>query len=494
MSQQTNEGSPRRSSKSKGPRAAATLVVLRDGPGGLEVLLTKRPEHLRFMGGATVFPGGAVAEADRDSRWADACVPPADPDLRTACVCALREAFEEVGLLLADGPPVPRPDSHDALRFLEACLAAATRLRADLLGSGGRWVTPTGSPVRFDAHFFLARAPEGWEPDPDPNEVAEARWATPGAALAELASGAALMAPPTIEMLQRLKGLPSVAAAFEAVAAAPVGTPGVLSTRVSPFVHVVLAPNPGLMTGPGTNTYVVGSGPTVVVDPAVPDEDYLGEVAAVARDVAAIVVTHRHSDHTGGVAALRELVGSPVPVRAWGDAPVDGIVPQPLAGGEVLRAGGASLQTVFTPGHASDHVCLYLEASATLFSGDTILGEGTAVIAPPDGDMGDYLDSLERLRALHVERIFPGHFRPLNGGRDVIDGYVAHRKARERRILDALDAGARTVEEVVARAYDDTPVELHPAAAMSALAHLELLERGGRVRSEDHRWLPVTVD
>jgi glyoxylase-like metal-dependent hydrolase (beta-lactamase superfamily II)/8-oxo-dGTP pyrophosphatase MutT (NUDIX family) len=467
------------------PRPAATLVVLRDGPNGVEVLLTERPKHMRFMGGATVFPGGAVSTSDADPRWAGACISPAEP----ARICALREAFEEVGLWLAEGPPPARTDS-----FLEACLASGARLRTDDLVPGGRWVTPSGSPVRFDAHFFLAEAPASWAPDADPNEVAAVRWATPKEALDDLASGTALMAPPTIEMLQRLDGLGSVAAALDAVSAAPVGNPGVLSTRVSPFVHVVLAPNPGLMTGPGTNTYVVGAGPSIVVDPAVPDPDYVREVARAGADAEAIVVTHRHSDHIGGIAALQEALGRDVPVRAWGDEPADGVTPQPLEDGEVLRAGPAVLQALHTPGHASDHLCLYMESSATLFSGDTILGEGTAVIAPPDGDMGAYLASLERLRALHVERIFPGHFRALDGGRDVIDGYIAHRRAREARIVDALAAGAATIEEVVARAYDDTPAELHPVAAMSALAHLEMLERGGRAASEDHRWRLSGVD
>ena len=476
------------------PRLAATLVVLRDGPAGLEVLLTERPRHLRFMGGATVFPGGAVTAADGDPRWAEASVLPSDPELLTACVCALRETFEEVGLLLADGPSVPRPASHDAERFLEACLAAGTRLRADRLAPGGRWVTPAGSPIRFDARFFLTEAPPGWSPDPDPAEVAAVRWATPEEALADLASGDALMAPPTIEMLQRLQGVAAVDEALAAVAAAPVGTPGILSTRVSPLVHVVLAPNPGLMTGPGTNTYVAGASPSIVIDPAVPDEAYVAEVARAAGDVAAIVVTHRHSDHTEGVRALRRVLGRDVPVRAWGNDSVDGIAPEPLEDEEVLRAGGIALHALFTPGHASDHVCLYADSTATLFSGDSILGEGTAVIAPPDGDMGDYLASLRRLRSLHVDRIFPGHFRALDGGREVIDGYIAHRRARERRILDALEGGLETIEEIVAFAYDDTPAELHPAAAMSALAHLELLARGGRVYSRDHRWRLAGVD
>jgi glyoxylase-like metal-dependent hydrolase (beta-lactamase superfamily II)/8-oxo-dGTP pyrophosphatase MutT (NUDIX family) len=486
------------SDSTREPRPAATLVLLRDGPQGAEVLLTERPRHLRFMGGATVFPGGAVAAPDLDDRWDGALEPPApaavrlvdeDPRRATAAfVCALREAFEEVGLLLAAGPGIPRPASHDAGRFLDACLAGGTRLRADLLVPGGRWVTPMGAPVRFDAHFFLAEAPAGWSPEPDPDEVAGVRWATPAEALEELAAGRTIMAPPTIEMLQRLAGAESAAAAIAAVAALPVGQAGVLSTRVSPLVHVVLAPNPGLMTGPGTNTYVVGTGPTFVIDPAVPDEDYVATVAAAAGEVGAILVTHRHGDHTGGVRALIDALGTSVSVRAWTDQPLDGLIPTPLADEEILAAGGATLRALHTPGHASDHVCFYLEGAATLFSGDCILGEGTAVIAPPDGDMGDYLASLDRLRGLHLDRIFPGHFRALSGGRAVVDGYIEHRRVRERRIVAVLEQGAATLPEIVERAYDDTPAELHPVAAMSALAHLELLARGGRAESRDDRW------
>ncbi|MDQ4025377.1 MAG: MBL fold metallo-hydrolase, partial [Actinomycetota bacterium] len=192
--------------------------------------------------------------------------------------------------------------------------------------------------------------------------------------------------------------------------------------------------------------------------------------------------------------ALIDALGEDVPVRAWTGAPVDGIAPLPLADEESLDAGRAELRALHTPGHASDHVCFYLDGAATLFSGDCILGEGTAVIAPPDGDMGDYLASLERLRDLHLERIFPGHFRALSGGRAVVEGYIEHRRERERRIVAALEDGAITLPEVVARAYDDTPAELHPAAALSALAHLQLLEREGRAASRDDRWWLTGVE
>ena len=480
-------------------RPAATLVLLRDGAAGLEVLLTERPRHLRFMGGAMVFPGGAVAAADHDPRWANACtMPPArrlaavDADATTALaahVCALREAFEEVGLLLSEGEVrLSRAEAHDPGRFLEGVLAAGVTLAASDLVHGGRWVTPIGSPVRFDAHFFLARAPEGWTPEPDPAEVASAEWVSPSGALAGLAAGRTIMAPPTIEVLQRLQGPATVDDALSALANDPVGRPGILSTRVSPLVRVVLAPNPGTMTGPGTNSYVVGSGPTFVIDPAVPDEEYIETLVSAAGEIAAILVTHRHGDHTGGVSALAGRTGRRVPVRAWSGEPVDGIDPDPLRDGETLSTGDATLQCIYTPGHASDHVCFYSEKTATLFAGDSILGEGTAVIAPPDGDMRAYLASLERLRELHLERIFTGHFRPLDGGLAVIESYIAHRREREAMVLSAVGAAPVTVEEVVAAAYADTPVELHPIAALSALAHLEMLAGENRVERVDDRW------
>ncbi len=479
------------------PRPAATLVILRDGEPGLEVLLTVRAREMSFMGGASVFPGGVITPGDRDPRWEDAStLGVADAATRLAngsdplapFVCALREAFEEVGYLTGEGvlENLSRADAEPAERFLARCLSLGVKLGTDRLVPAGRWVTPLGSPLRFDAWFFATQGPDGWEPEPDPKEVAGCTWTTPLQALAELGEGRRLMAPPTIEMLQRLTRFEHAADAVAAIRQHPAGATEIIAARLSPLVQLVLAPNPGVMTGPGTNTYVVGSGETCVIDPAVDDVRYLDAVAASAGEVRSILVTHRHEDHVGGVAAMVARTGSSV--RAFGSAPAGGIHVEPLQDGEVIQVGGARIRVLHTPGHASDHLCFLLEGAASLFAGDNILGEGTAVIAPPDGDMADYLSSLRRLRELHVDRIYPGHWRPLDGGRAVIDGYLAHRKARENEILAALAGGAATLDDVVARAYADTPLELHPVARFSALAHLEMLQDEGRVERKDELW------
>lgn len=496
---------PEPSRETSAPRAAATLVLLRDSASGPEVLLTRRPAGLRFMGGATVFPGGSIDAADLDDRWerasavsradAAAALAPVDDTLALgAFVCAIRETFEEVGWVATDsaGPSLRRSDAEDPGRFLQRCLDDGVVLATDRLVPAGRWVTPQGSPVRFDTFFFVTDAGSAWTPTADPGEVDALWWSSPGDALAENVAGRSLMAPPTIEMLQRLDGYERVGDILQSLRP-PVSEPGIRPTRLSPLVQVVLAPNPGVMTGPGTNTYIVGSAPAMVIDPAVDDRAYIDAVAATAGDVAAILVTHRHPDHIGGAAALTARTGAEV--RAWGTAPAGNAPVSPLSDGEVLTAGGARMHVLHTPGHASDHLCFWLEGGASLFSGDNVLGEGTAVIAPPDGDMGAYLSSLRRLLTFRLSRIYPGHWGPLDGGAAVIDRYIAHRMERETSIVEALRAGAATVEEIVARVYSDTPAHLHPIAAYSTRAHLELLEETGRAaQGPNDQWAPSGVD
>ncbi len=460
------------------PRPAATLVLVRDSARGPEVLITIRPEHLRFMGGAAVFPGGAIAPADRHPSWGD---------VSAAQVCALRETFEEVGLLLADGPvdDLARPLADDPELFRERCLELGVELRSDLLVPAGRWVTPLGSPIRFDTYFFVTRAPSGWKPDPDPAEVAAAEWMTPADALAKLDGGDLFMAPPTIETLQHLAGYTSVDSLTEALLPDPRSDASI--ERLSVMVHRVVAPNPGLMTGPGTNTYIVGSGPTYVIDPGDPDPNYIDSIASHAPEIDAILVTHRHADHVNGIQALLDRVQ--VPVRAYGSEPAGGVEVVPIEDEEWIDLGTSRMLALHTPGHARDHLCFYLEGAASLFAGDNILGQGTAVIAPPQGNMKDYLASLRRLQERHISRIYPGHFDPLDGGDQIVAYYLEHRAQRTTAILAALDEGAATIEEIVAIVYTDTPQVLHGVAALQVQAHLELLEQEDRVSLRGNRWM-----
>jgi glyoxylase-like metal-dependent hydrolase (beta-lactamase superfamily II) len=241
------------------------------------------------------------------------------------------------------------------------------------------------------------------------------------------------------------------------------------------------------MTGPGTNAYAVGTGPRAVIDPGAEDDAFLDEVIEAAEgDVKVILVTHRHPDHVEGAACLGERTGAPV--RAFGDMDAGGCAVDPLADGEAIGLGEMSLVAVHAPGHARDHVCFFEPHRRALFSGDNVLGEGTAVIAPPDGDMGDYMATLRRLRALDPRWIYPGHFRPLHRGTETIDAYIAHREQREAAILEVLDEGPASVDAIVARVYSDVDPSLHGLARLSVQAHLDLAARHGRVRAGAGAW------
>ncbi len=255
-------------------------------------------------------------------------------------------------------------------------------------------------------------------------------------------------------------------------------------------VECILAPNPSLLTGPGTNTYLVAdeaAGEVVVIDPGPDISEHLRRVAdAVAAHgrATAILVTHGHPDHADGAASLHELLG--VPVYAWSR---DGVaaMDHPLADGAVVAVGDRNLRALHTPGHRFDHLCFLLEDADALFAGDLIAGVGTVVIAPPEGDLLDYLASLRRLQTLHPRLILPAHGPFLDDPQAVLSYYIAHREERERQVLAGLAAGPRTVGELVSAIYADVSADLHPIAAYSVLAHLYKLEREGRV----HR-LPAT--
>lgn len=237
----------------------------------------------------------------------------------------------------------------------------------------------------------------------------------------------------------------------------------------------ILAPNPGIRELEGTNTYVVGEAPAFVIDPGPDDEGHLREVAATAGTVAAILLTHDHPDHAPGAARLTESTGAPI--RAM--RPPDGSAR--LRDGERVVTDGATLQVVATPGHSPDHVAFWSADGSALFTGDAVLGRGTSVIDPPEGDLAAYLRSLRRMRDMRPRTIYPGHGPVVVRGAAKLEEYLEHRELRERQVLDALEGGARTIEELVGEIYADYPAEVLELAGRSVLAHLIKLEADGRV-------------
>jgi ribonuclease/clavin/mitogillin len=264
---------------------------------------------------------------------------------------------------------------------------------------------------------------------------------------------------------------------------------------LSPRVTVVLGQNPGLFTGPGTNTYLVGTGPRpVLLDTGQGADAYLPLLERAMRDVrpaeglSAIVLTHAHPDHVGGARRLRErFPGTPILKMPHPTEDPPDLSITPLADGGIVAAEGATLRAVFTPGHAADHLCFFLEEERALFTGDVVLGAGTTVI-PDDGDLGAYLASLRRLLELDAAVIYPAHGPAIREPRERIEQYLAHRALRERQILECLAAGAGEVGAIVARLYTDVPAALHFAAAMSVRAHLRKLEAEGAAARAGERW------
>jgi glyoxylase-like metal-dependent hydrolase (beta-lactamase superfamily II) len=255
--------------------------------------------------------------------------------------------------------------------------------------------------------------------------------------------------------------------------------PGV-ARALSPLARRIVAPNPGLMTGPGTNTYLVGIDEIAVIDPGPDDEGHLDAIVGCGGDrIRWILLTHTHSDHAPGAAGLRERTGAEV----LGFAPRDGVkLDGRLEGGSRIEATEFRLRAVHTPGHASNHLCFLLEEERMLFSGDHIMQGSTVVIRPPDGDMAAYLASLEAVRKLRLRSIAPGHGHLIEQPAEVIDEYLRHRHEREKQILDALAAaGTAKIDAIVRAVYVDVPAELHPVARYSVHAHLLKLAAEGRV-------------
>ncbi|HEY2105092.1 MAG TPA: MBL fold metallo-hydrolase [Candidatus Binataceae bacterium] len=268
-------------------------------------------------------------------------------------------------------------------------------------------------------------------------------------------------------------------------------------SRHSPIVASVLGKNPGPFTGPGTNTYLVGRGRRpLLLDTGAGVAVYPDLLARGLEDMCGsqeldkIVVTHAHGDHLGGVRQIRPRFGElEVLKMPWPRH--DDLAVAPITAiqyGDQVNADGATLRAVFTPGHAPDHLCYYLEEERAIFTGDVILGAGTTVIPDDTGDLGQYMDSLRRLLQLDPDLIYPAHGPVIRNAREKIQEYIAHRELREQQVLEVLREGPHQVMAIVKKIYIDVPEFLHNAAASSVRSHLRKLQKEGAVVEEDNHW------
>ena len=534
-------------------RPAATVLLLRDSACGLQVLMTRRSASASFVPGAFVFPGGNLDPLDATSH---ACARrrPSQSDLHvTEAIAAIRERFEEVGVLLArhaDGRlagPADIAALDRSAPLAPQCSQLGLHLMADEVFVLAHWVTDRDLAKRFDVPFLVARMPDGQTPVADESEQFEPVWVSPADALARHLAGTFFMIFPTIRTLERLQAFATVESVLAACAVteqplfyscpragllagrevrfmeheAPFGELALVcpdgqivhpldwqSQQPVPLLKNLLrltAPNPGAMTGPGTNSYLVGDPRTgyIAIDPGPADDDHLDKLwRAAGGDIRLIVCTHSHPDHAPGARPLQALCQPTPPILGLPSAPTARaasrfepdrslsnnelltLVPKGLQG-DLAYKNGHTLQVIHTPGHAANHLCLVLLQDGLLFSGDHILNGSTTVIDPPDGDMNDYLDSLDLLRAAcaeySIKYILPAHGYVIGGPDAEAAGAIArlknHRLQREAKLVQAMQSQPQgSPDDWLVRVYDDVPERMWPVAKRSLMAHLARIE------------------
>ena len=429
------------------PRPAATVVLLRPGPAGPEVLLTRRPTTMAFAADMHVFPGGAVDPGDRDARLTARSAVSADDaaaalggsiapgEALARYVAALRELFEEAGVLLAE----PSLDAATATSAREALLAGTStmadlaealdlRLRTDLLAPIGHWTTPPIMARRFDTRFFAAELPDGAEATFETDEIVGHRWETPRAALEAMAAGDIAMWIPTSATLQQLEHVTSPAEIRERIKPGAVAEPRVVSER--PGLARIVLSGAGGVPGQTVNTYLVGRRRLVLLDPGDPSDEaaaaLLDAAAASGGDIVAIALTHVDPDHAGGAEGLALRLDLPIYTGPGGGRPLPYAVRE-LADGERITDGDIGLEAIATPGVRPDHVVYAVDgadtagASPVILSGD-LVGPRAAQAVLGQVDESARATSVDRLTARRPNLLFPGHEEPLSPDALVVSG------------------------------------------------------------------------
>lgn len=493
------------------PKDAAAVILLRynTSPADPEVFLVRRSEKLAFLGGFHAFPGGQFDATDAEAPFESR----ADPETLVAISCASREIFEETGVLLAHGGETLTTGQRASLlddlqsgRMSWPDLLKHYNLHLDASDFTfvGRWVTPPFSARRFDTWFFLVNCPPKQQPNVIKGELDSGEWISAMSAHKRWERSEMLAVPPTLHALKTLAGglTDDLVERFLSVPHAHVEPVRRIEFRPNYICFPVRTPTKPPATH--TNCYLIyNSHEVLIIDPGSPYEEEQQALAACVNDllregrtIREVMLTHMHPDHVGGVNALRAHLGGSLCIAAHrltakplnGDVSVD----RQIEDGETIELHGSPelvLQAMHTPGHARGHLCLYEEKTGTLISGDNIVGLGSVLIDPPEGNMRDYLQSLRRMRDLpNLSVIFGGHGPAIGNPYAKLDEYISHRLEREQNILKAVREGAATPKEIVARVYTDVSLKAHAMAERAVLAHLETLESDGHVFGWKEGW------
>jgi glyoxylase-like metal-dependent hydrolase (beta-lactamase superfamily II)/8-oxo-dGTP pyrophosphatase MutT (NUDIX family) len=470
----------------------AVVCVLRDSDG--KVLMGRRNESLRFMGGHHVFPGGRVDAEDSAERVSNE----KDGEVARGKFAAVRELFEETGILLAEGDlpgaSVLRGRREELLAGDIGLLAILDEFDLHIDGArfeaAGHWITPEESPVRFDTQYYVCRfdgEAHGHREELIEGELTRLAWYYPTEARERWQKGEIRLSPPVSYTLQHL-GSAEYPACLDLLNDQEGGAAGLVERmELRRGIYIVPLETDTILPATHTNCIIVGEKELLVIDPGSKDPEQqaflnnqLDRLKALGSTVKAVVLTHSHRDHVEGVEAVRSRYGVPVWAHEKCDEEVSFSVDRHIEDNEVLELPGDPgwrLRALYTPGHDPGHLAFYEETTRTILCGDMIANPGTIVVSESfGGNMQDFMDSLARLIAIEdATRVVPSHGRFEKNPQEAIRKHLDHRLWREEKIRTAYEGGATTLKELLAAAYDDASAAAMPIAEHALKAHLARL-------------------